>query len=318
MTAKMTRRTLLKAIPALMIAPRSMPQSPTPAANSPIKLRKLQHFGLNVSDVQRSVDFYQGLFGMPVQARRGPNVYLRIGAGPQFLILSPAGSKPPSIASLVGFTVDNFNFKRLTKTLTDRNLIATVITSGDTAELSFDDPDGIAVHLVDPSYCGSGPLGNVCENVEPSPNKGVLALRDLSHFTISVSNAERSIAFYQELLGLKPQAHQGPTAPVMGVGDKIQFLMFTGGGGARGGAPRPANINHVCMNMEGFNVDGSKYKTEDVPNVMYFYADFAIHGAYWRDSFGYSGSHGCVNISVGASEWLYGWAGYGTKVVVHD
>ena len=35
--------------------------------------------------------------------------------------------------------------------------------------------------------------------------------------------------------------------------------MFTGGGGgARGGAaapPRPASINHVCMNMASFNVD---------------------------------------------------------------
>jgi hypothetical protein len=34
--------------------------------------------------------------------------------------------------------------------------------------------------------------------------------------------------------------------------------MFTGGGQGRGGAsaaPRPANINHFCMNMEGFNPD---------------------------------------------------------------
>jgi hypothetical protein len=33
--------------------------------------------------------------------------------------------------------------------------------------------------------------------------------------------------------------------------------MFAGGGGARGAAPaapRPASINHVCLNMERFNV----------------------------------------------------------------
>lgn len=69
--------------------------------------------------------------------------------------------------------------------------------------------------------------------------------------------------------------------------------------------------------MRGFNIDGSEYVTEDVPYVMYFYADFAIHGAYWRSSFGYSGSHGCVNMSVSEAAWLYSWAPYGTRVVVH-
>ena len=69
--------------------------------------------------------------------------------------------------------------------------------------------------------------------------------------------------------------------------------------------------------MSGYNVDGSRYETEDVPWVMYFYADFAIHGAYWRSSFGYSGSHGCVNTPVGDAAWLYSWAPYGTRVVVH-
>jgi hypothetical protein len=70
--------------------------------------------------------------------------------------------------------------------------------------------------------------------------------------------------------------------------------------------------------MRGPNADGSEYVTEDVPWVMYFYADFALHGAYWRSSFGYSGSHGCVNMPVGDAAWLYGWAGYGTRVEVHD
>ncbi|HYI15914.1 MAG TPA: L,D-transpeptidase, partial [Thermomicrobiales bacterium] len=41
--------------------------------------------------------------------------------------------------------------------------------------------------------------------------------------------------------------------------------------------------------MEGPNTDGTTFIQEDVPWVMYFYADFAIHGAYWRYSFGYSG-----------------------------
>ena len=72
-----------------------------------------------------------------------------------------------------------------------------------------------------------------------------------------------------------------------------------------------------AQTMRGRNVDGSEYITEDVPYVMYFYADFALHGAYWRSSFGYSGSHGCVNMPVGDAAWLYEWAPVGTRVEVH-
>jgi hypothetical protein len=70
--------------------------------------------------------------------------------------------------------------------------------------------------------------------------------------------------------------------------------------------------------MRGFNTDGSEYVTEDVPWVMYFYSDFALHGAYWRSGFGYSGSHGCVNLPVGDAAALYAWAYEGTRVEVHD
>jgi hypothetical protein len=78
------------------------------------------------------------------------------------------------------------------------------------------------------------------------------------------------------------------------------------------------NTKLVSQTMRGNNVDGSEYVTEDVPWVMYFYADFAIHGAYWRSSFGYSGSHGCVNLPVGIAAQLYDWTAHGTRVVVHD
>jgi hypothetical protein len=69
--------------------------------------------------------------------------------------------------------------------------------------------------------------------------------------------------------------------------------------------------------MTGPNVDGSEFTQEDVPWVMYFYADFAIHGAYWRYSFGYAGSHGCVNLPVPDAAWMYNWAPVGTRVEVH-
>jgi len=59
------------------------------------------------------------------------------------------------------------------------------------------------------------------------------------------------------------------------------------------------------------------YLTPDVPWVQYFHNGYGFHGAPWRSSFGYSGSHGCINMPVSDAKWLYDWASIGTKTVVH-
>ena len=76
-------------------------------------------------------------------------------------------------------------------------------------------------------------------------------------------------------------------------------------------------LKHRMQTMQGENADGSTYVTEDVPWVSYFYSGYAFHGAPWRSSFGYSGSHGCINMPVSEAEWIYNWAEEGTTVVSH-
>ncbi|HVF24800.1 MAG TPA: L,D-transpeptidase [Anaerolineales bacterium] len=60
------------------------------------------------------------------------------------------------------------------------------------------------------------------------------------------------------------------------------------------------------------------YYLDNVPWTMYFDKARALHGAYWRTRFGYPQSHGCVNLSVGDSHWLFNWAYEGDFVYVHD
>jgi catechol 2,3-dioxygenase-like lactoylglutathione lyase family enzyme len=249
----MNRRELLRSLPALAVAPRLFAQTSKPT----IPAKALNQFTLLVSDVKRSIDFYQGLFGMPIQTRQGSTVLMRIGNGPQFMAIAPAGSNPPSIAPVVGISVENFNADRLSGILMQHGVTARITKRGSTPELFFNDPDGLTIQLTDPKYCGgSGALGEVCGNPEPSPKKGLIAVKDLNHFTINESDGNRSNAFYQELFGLNVRSRQG-AALGLGVGPGKMFVMFAGGGG-RGGAnatPRPASINHVCMNMEKFNPD---------------------------------------------------------------
>ena len=64
-------------------------------------------------------------------------------------------------------------------------------------------------------------------------------------------------------------------------------------------------------------MSGPGYSLPNVPWVMYFYKDYGFHGTYWHNNFGTPMSHGCVNLTMADSEWLYNWASYGTTVRVH-
>lgn len=94
------------------------------------------------------------------------------------------------------------------------------------------------------------------------------------------------------------------------------------------GAPETPTVTgtyHVYLKydkqtMRGKNTDGTSYETPDVPWVTYFTGSFALHGAPWRSSFGWSGeggSHGCVNMPVSAAQFIYDWSEIGTTVVSH-
>jgi lipoprotein-anchoring transpeptidase ErfK/SrfK len=56
--------------------------------------------------------------------------------------------------------------------------------------------------------------------------------------------------------------------------------------------------------------DGSPsyYYIEDVPWTMYFHQAYALHAAFWHDNFGFTQSHGCVNLTPRDSKWLFNWA----------
>lgn len=62
---------------------------------------------------------------------------------------------------------------------------------------------------------------------------------------------------------------------------------------------------------------GTYYNLPNVPNVVYFYRDYAIHGAYWHNNFGYPMSHGCVNVRPSDMAMLYPWIDYSTQITIY-
>jgi lipoprotein-anchoring transpeptidase ErfK/SrfK len=64
---------------------------------------------------------------------------------------------------------------------------------------------------------------------------------------------------------------------------------------------------------------GEQYLVEDVPNILYInYQAEALHGAYWHDNFGTPMSHGCINLPVDVSDFIFQWAPLGTAVTVSE
>lgn len=59
--------------------------------------------------------------------------------------------------------------------------------------------------------------------------------------------------------------------------------------------------------MSGAEGQTDFYSLENVPWTLYFDGSISLHGTYWHDGFGYRHSHGCVNMTLTDSHWLYQW-----------
>lgn len=170
----MTRRELVLALSALVMArPAGGAAAQQTAAPAPIRVRTMNHVTLSVSDVQRSVEFYQRVLGLPLVTTQGterdwdaPAVpVLGIGDGPQFIAL--ARSDRPHINHYC-LGMEGFDAAEIVARLAEHGIEARVRMRADSdppaEELMFSDPDGIPVQIQDVSYCGgSGKLGDLCD-----------------------------------------------------------------------------------------------------------------------------------------------------------
>jgi lipoprotein-anchoring transpeptidase ErfK/SrfK len=68
--------------------------------------------------------------------------------------------------------------------------------------------------------------------------------------------------------------------------------------------------------MRGYSPYVGRYNYANVPNSLYFYQGYAVHGAYWHNSFGTRRSNGCVNLPLPMAQTIYDWAPLGTRVEV--
>lgn len=270
LSKSLSRRNVLKLLITSFFSPRLLAQGQA----SPIRIQKLHNFGLRVTDVARSVAFYQDLFGMPVVARQGDTVCLRIGAGPAFFSLTPVRAGEVPGISHIGISATDFSVDGMSARLEAHGITPSApLQAGqsplslamrswrrerreaDAVELFFADAEGLVFQLCSPAHCGgTGALGEQCGAPEAAGATGLMTLVDINHFTNYMTHSPRASQFYLDLFGLQYQSFQGPNSPTVGVGDGKQFLMYVGG--AQESAPtQPGRIDHVSMSVTDFDVD---------------------------------------------------------------
>lgn len=261
----LTRRELLAALTALAATPmRGAAQTLAPS----IPVRALNHVHLNVSNLERSLEFYQTLFGMRLQGNQGVEAdwsrgvvpVLGIGDGPHFISFGERATPGPrGRIDHLGFGVERFDADQIAAALATHGLEANIRVRADSdppvPELTFTDPNGVVLQIQDVSYCGgSGALGNRCTSV-PSAGPPPIPVRTLNHVHLPVADVPGARAFYERVLGMRVQAEQGiesdwttPIIFMLAIGSGPAFISFSPG-------RRTGVIDHFCFGMEQFDAE---------------------------------------------------------------
>ena len=153
---RITRRELIAGLGALVAAA----AVPAETAAAPIgTVKQMNHVSIFVPDVQKSKQFYQDVFGLPLLTNQDPGVNLSTGSG--FLGIYPAPNAQKGSINHLCLGLEGFDADAVLKSLTERGVQARIRQRGDTKELYLTDPDGISVQLQDTTYIGgTGLLGD--------------------------------------------------------------------------------------------------------------------------------------------------------------
>ena len=97
-------------------------------------------------------------------------------------------------------------------------------------------------------------------------------------------------------------------------GDRAIKTVTVSTGKAR--TPTPTGVWRINTKLRSTRMRGPGYDTPNVPYTMYYYRGYAVHGAYWHNSFGTPVSRGCTNLPVDQARWFYNWTPNRSPVVV--
>jgi catechol 2,3-dioxygenase-like lactoylglutathione lyase family enzyme len=137
----LTRRGLVQGL-AMLTAASGGSQAQVPGAA--LKAAKIDHMSIQVTDLPRSIAFYQQIFGLTSVSEDKPNEIVRLGVGTKALV-SLHHKSPTGLVDHFAIGVENFN-----RDAVIRELKARGVTPEDNLDAGFHivDPEGISVQIV--------------------------------------------------------------------------------------------------------------------------------------------------------------------------
>jgi catechol 2,3-dioxygenase-like lactoylglutathione lyase family enzyme len=113
------------------------------AQGSGLRGTKIDHISIQVSDLPRSIAFYQKIFGLTVMSEDKPNEIVRLGSGK--IIVSLHHKAPTAVVDHFAIGVEGFNKDAVTRELTRLG-----VTPEENLDAGFHikDPEGIRVQIV--------------------------------------------------------------------------------------------------------------------------------------------------------------------------
>jgi catechol 2,3-dioxygenase-like lactoylglutathione lyase family enzyme len=155
-SGRLSRRELVAILTAAVVAPRLAAAQP-----AALKAATLNHASLIVSDLDRSVAFYQSAFGLPVKSTQQGGVNLAVGDA--FLGIYQGGPNAMPHINHFCFGIRDFDAAATVAALEGQGLPAESRTRDGVTQVYTADPDNLRIQLQDVSFCGGvGALGNEC------------------------------------------------------------------------------------------------------------------------------------------------------------
>ena len=155
-SGRLSRRELVALLSAAVVAPRTVAAQP-----SGLEAATLNHASLIVSDLERSVAFYQRTFGLAVKSTQQGGVNLAVGDA--FLGVYQGGPNAMPHINHICFGLRDFDPAVTVAALEAQGLPAESRTRDGVTQVYTADPDNLRVQLQDVSFCGGlGALGNEC------------------------------------------------------------------------------------------------------------------------------------------------------------
>jgi catechol 2,3-dioxygenase-like lactoylglutathione lyase family enzyme len=139
---RLTRRQLAASFAALITGTQAAPKQ------SGLRAVSLNHVTVRVHDLQRTSQFYQEFFGMPLKQHSATTHIL--GVGSSFFGIEQKGDT--AALDHYDFGIAGFNADDVTAKLKERNL--KLEPGGSKESFKFRDPDGFVVQVNSPDYEG--------------------------------------------------------------------------------------------------------------------------------------------------------------------